>query len=74
VGGIPEWLVDGESGFLVEPRDVHAFGRALETLIGDSARCYHMGLRARELAKARFSLDRYVDDILVVFSALSRAS
>src|SRR5437879_278358 len=47
VGGIPEMLVDGESGVLVPPDDAPALGRALVALLRDPAR------RARHRRPAR---------------------
>lgn len=35
VGGIPEIVVDGESGLLVPPHDVEALARGVQTLSGD---------------------------------------
>jgi trehalose synthase len=35
VGGIQDQIVDGESGLLVEPTDLAAFGRAVVTLLAD---------------------------------------
>ncbi len=69
VGGIPEVVVDGETGVLVpletkgevdfEPADPERFARALAAaiaeLMGDEARREAMGRAARERALAKFS-------------------
>jgi glycogen synthase len=44
-GGIPAVIDDGVSGILVEFGDVHAIGRAIETLVDDRAIAERMGRR-----------------------------
>ena len=54
VGGIPEMIVDGDTGFLTPPRDPAALAGALTRLVNDT------GLRARMSAAARRrSLDAF---------------
>jgi glycosyltransferase involved in cell wall biosynthesis len=64
VGGIPEVVVSGSSGLLVPPGNADGFARAVESLIGDSARRAALGaaarLRARELFSADAILARYI--------------
>jgi glycosyltransferase involved in cell wall biosynthesis len=50
-GAIPEHVVDGENGYLVEAGDVDALADRLGTLLGDPERCRRFGLASR--AKAR---------------------
>lgn len=51
-GGLPDVVVDGETGFLVPPGDVQALGQAMKCLLNDSNRLEHMGDKARERAAA----------------------
>jgi trehalose synthase len=48
VGGIQEQVIQGQTGLLVEPEDLDAFGSALNALLDDSARAAEMGARGRE--------------------------
>jgi len=67
VGGVPEIVVDGETGYLVPAGDVDALHDRLATLLDDRRRRGDMGRRARALACERFTwtacarrcLDRY---------------
>ncbi len=43
VGGVPEQVVDGETGMLVEPSDPDALEYALESLVRDGDRLQRMG-------------------------------
>lgn len=55
VGGVPEVVVDGETGFLVEPGDVEQLRDRLATLLADPALVRRMGEAARELVCERFT-------------------
>lgn len=55
ISGIPELVEDGESGLLVEPRDVEGLARALEQLLRDE------GLRRRLGAAGRVKVEREFD-------------
>ena len=49
VGGIQDQVVDGRTGILVDdPRDLPAFARAIEAVLGDRERCAEMGAAGRE--------------------------
>ena len=54
VGGLPEVVVDGETGLLVPPRDPAGLREALERLLADSALRRRLGGGARSLAEERF--------------------
>lgn len=55
VGGIPEVVVSGEGGLLVERSEPEALARAVETLLADPARRQAMGVAGRRRAQERFS-------------------
>jgi glycosyltransferase involved in cell wall biosynthesis len=58
VGGIPECIVDGKTGFLVPERDVEALARRMAELLDDPARRHGMGAAGRALIEERFDIDR----------------
>jgi glycosyltransferase involved in cell wall biosynthesis len=55
LGGVPEIVTDGETGYLVEPGDVGALRDRLQQLLGDPDRAERMGRAAREAVMARFT-------------------
>jgi glycosyltransferase involved in cell wall biosynthesis len=68
VGGIPEWLMDGQTGFLVEPRDVAGLARRIDQLLHDPALARRLGGRGRQVVEERFTLRRHVDALERVFA------
>ncbi len=57
VDGTPEIVRDGETGFLVPPRDPAALADALGRLVGDPALARAMGRRAHEIAMDTYTWD-----------------
>jgi colanic acid/amylovoran biosynthesis glycosyltransferase len=57
-GGIPEAVLDGDTGFLVPERDDKALAERLDTLLSDRALARRMGRRGREYVCEVFDLRR----------------
>ena len=55
VGGSPDRMIAGETGFLVPPGDVAALAEALGRLLSDPARCRAMGVAAAKFARETFT-------------------
>ena len=72
VGGIPEMLVDGESGLLVPPDDAASLARALVDLLRDPARRARLGAAAYERLTTRFSLQGFTDGMFAAFDEAVR--
>ena len=70
VGGIPEVVVDGETGILVPPGDPRALAAAIEKLLADETLRRSMGRRGRERAGSLFSHDSQVDRLRSVLRRL----
>jgi glycosyltransferase involved in cell wall biosynthesis len=62
-GGISEWLLDGENGFLVPWMDRGAFAGRVDALLQDKALARRLGQSGRRLADERFNLDAYIDGL-----------
>lgn len=54
-GGIPEAIVDGETGFLVDPESPADIGERLVTVLVDQERAETMGQQGRDRVKSDFS-------------------
>ena len=66
-GGIPEVIVDGESGLLVPPRNPDALGDAIARLLTDPALSARLRGNAR-LRAAEFSVERMADRTLDAYA------
>jgi glycosyltransferase involved in cell wall biosynthesis len=62
-GGVPEIVLDGETGMLVSPGDVLHMAEAIVTLAVDQALAQRMGGAGRKRAEVVFSATRYVRQI-----------
>jgi glycosyltransferase involved in cell wall biosynthesis len=70
VGGIPEMIVDGETGRLVPPRDPAALANAIAEFVIDSALRRHMSDAARLRASDQFSLQAHGRRLQAQYDAL----
>jgi len=70
VGGVPEVVDDGETGFLVPRGDVAALSQRVSRLLGDADLRARMGSAAREVALTRFSAARMVERLDAVYTEL----
>jgi glycosyltransferase involved in cell wall biosynthesis len=59
-GGLPEVVVQGETGLLVPPRDAESLAAAVVSLLEDKVRREQMGRSGKARAQERFSLDASV--------------
>jgi len=67
VGGIPEMITSGESGFVVPPDDIDAFAGAVLRLLEDGALRERVGGAARQRLQSRFSLNQFVEQMFTAF-------
>jgi len=62
-GGIPEMIVDGETGFMVETGDVEGLAQVIGRLVGDSGLRQRLGVEAARRARNEFSFESHVDQM-----------
>jgi mannosyltransferase len=70
VGGIPELVEDGVTGFLTPSGDAEALAAALERLVRDPESAAKMGAAARRRAEETLSISRQVDHLLDLWAGL----
>ena len=70
VGGVPEVLADGETGFLVPPRDVQALATRITQLLTDPALRDRMGRAALARARRLFTVERMVEETARAYARL----
>jgi glycosyltransferase involved in cell wall biosynthesis len=72
VGGIPEVIVDGETGVLVPPRDPPALAGAIVALLKDAALAQRMGSAGLARVAEHFSVERMVAGTLEAYGRVVR--
>jgi glycosyltransferase involved in cell wall biosynthesis len=72
VGGIREWLHDGENGFLVPWMDRAQFAERIQQLLTDKALARKMGERGRQILKEKFVPAKQVQALERSFADLIR--
>jgi glycosyltransferase involved in cell wall biosynthesis len=68
VGGLPEGIAHGETGYLVPPGDAAALAEALDPLIRDVGLRRRIGERAREVVLAHFTAESMIRNLEVAYS------
>ncbi len=71
VGGIPEVVVDGETGLLVEARDPAELARAIVRVLEDRELAEKLGERGRKLAVEKYSLGLMQERMFELYSRLA---
>lgn len=69
VGGIPDWLADGETGITAPEADWQALGHAIDELLADPALAARMGRAGHERAQSAFRFDDYLSQSEALLSA-----
>jgi glycosyltransferase involved in cell wall biosynthesis len=70
VGGIPEMVIDGETGALVPPRDPTALAHAIARLIDDRALRMRMGAAAKQRATMKFSIEAHGERLQCLYDSM----
>ena len=69
-GGVPEMVVDGETGLLCQPGDVEGLTRAILEIAGNETRRGLLGEAGRKRARELFSVERHLDQMESVLMAV----
>lgn len=73
VGSIPDVVIDGETGFVVPPRDAQALAGRIQLLLSDAPLRAQMGARGRALVERSYSIDRMLDELEGVYKRMLEA-
>lgn len=72
VGGVPEVVVDGETGAVVPPADPEAMAEAVLAMLADPISAQAMGDRGRQRAAQQFDLELMIERTKKVYADLMR--
>ena len=70
VGGAREAVIDGESGYIVKPRDYETLSERILALLQSPEKAKAMGARGRALVEQKFSCDAQLNSILNLYDRL----
>ena len=70
VGGILAQVVDGQNGFLHDPKDYAGFSNSILRLLKDQSLREELGKNGREYVRKRFLVTRLVSDWLNLFESV----
>jgi colanic acid/amylovoran biosynthesis glycosyltransferase len=74
-GGIPDVIVEGETGFLVDEQDVPAMATQMTRLIREPALAAQFGLAARQRVEALFTMEASLGQLWnVIVSCITRST
>lgn len=73
IGGVPELVVPGETGWLVEPGDAAGYADALVEIFDNPERARAVATHARRFAEAHLTLDAKMAETLAVYDSTIRS-
>ena len=73
-GGMPEAVVDGETGLLADPYDPASLAKAIQSLLDAPAYAARLGAEGRRVAESRYSWQRVARDLRAIADAHARSS
>jgi glycosyltransferase involved in cell wall biosynthesis len=69
VTALPEIVIDGETGYLVGPKDVDGLGSSLLKLFSDLPAAGKLGQAGRRRLETEFSVEKMVEQTLEVYDS-----
>ena len=74
VGGIPELIEEGKTGFLIAPDDEQALAQKLDLLVSDRALRLRVGKAARKACQQNLNVERQLRQIMAVVDEDARGA
>jgi glycosyltransferase involved in cell wall biosynthesis len=74
VGGIPEVVEDGKTGFLVSAGDENALAAKLRWILENPDKAHEIGERGREFATRLFCTEAYIEGYRCIFATLASST
>jgi glycosyltransferase involved in cell wall biosynthesis len=74
IGGIPELVRDGETGFLFNPKNTQELSSRIRVLLDNSDLRKTFGGEARRIVATQYSLARHGASLLSLYESLTVAS
>jgi glycosyltransferase involved in cell wall biosynthesis len=72
VNGIPEEVEQGQTGFVVPPRNPEALANALDRVLSSSELRTSMGIAAKAKFEREFTIDRMTDETQMIYAEVAK--
>lgn len=69
-GGIPQMIIDGETGILIEPQSESSLRQGMEKVLSDDDLAFSLGEKARKKAAAEFSIENNMERLIHLYEGL----
>lgn len=70
IGGIPETIIDGVTGFIIRPRNVDMIISCVKRLIQDKEYAAKMGFEGHKFVKETFTKQKHVDNLTKIYESI----
>ena len=70
VGGIPLQIVDGETGYMIDPFDIKTGADRIVSILQNPAQAKRLGANGKELVRKNFLITRHLYDDLKLLNDL----
>lgn len=67
VGGLPYMIIEGETGYLTEPRNPFALATCIKSLLANNTAQQQMGTNAMHKMRTRFEESRIVESLISIY-------
>jgi glycosyltransferase involved in cell wall biosynthesis len=74
VGGIPELVIDGQSGLLTEPANYEQLADAIIKLLQDSSLAERLGKKARQIVEEKFAWPLVTNQVVDLYQKVAQKS
>ncbi len=74
VGGIPEIVVDGETGLLIEPNNPQELAMAIEKLLDSPDLRQEMGKAGRKRVEEKFSWEKHIEQLIEIYQKIVKVN
>lgn len=71
VGGVREWLINGETGLLVERGNTDELAKAITRLLLDPELRHKLGVNARSFVRKKFRRDLHIQKLISIYTELT---
>jgi glycosyltransferase involved in cell wall biosynthesis len=71
VGGLPDLIIDGENGILVDSGRPDQMASAILGLAADEETCYSMQRKSHQFAVERFHMEEHADQLVSVYRSIA---